>query len=195
MWKIGDVLQCTTQENISFVTIEVNGVEITCINHQMRAGLLLHWYATKLQWFTWETNSHHGSWGYSESDANGEVIAAWAQDSDLELLYCAKDRGTSILPAGRINTPDLSFVTRFNCENWKHGHPHSTTKYPKQPVSTSGHTVWTANPASKNNPTPKMEFPEGRLGSFQTGFGQCCPTHTELYSILWSIRWRSSGGS
>jgi hypothetical protein len=65
-------------------------------------------------------NSRNTSWGYPNTNPNGNEIASWAERFDLHLLYNAKDHPTFY--SGRHkkwSNPDLSFVSSnmtSNCD-------------------------------------------------------------------------------
>lgn len=60
-------------------------------------------------------NSHHTDWGYSSSNADGDLLVDWASTADATLLYDPKEPRT--LYSARWNSttnPDLAFAKCHN---------------------------------------------------------------------------------
>jgi len=58
-------------------------------------------------------NSHHTTWGYNDSDKNGEDLIQWSEAEDLKLIHDVKSRVT--FHSARWNrdyNPDLCFVSK-----------------------------------------------------------------------------------
>jgi hypothetical protein len=108
------VLNCSTLNNISSITIELSKIKITNIYKPPNEI----WPTPPLPCYehpaiyVGDFNSHHESWGYDRADQNGDIINEWAQLNAIDLLYCAKGKGTFHSARWRKDyTPDLSFVT------------------------------------------------------------------------------------
>jgi len=76
-------------------------------------------------------NSHHTTWGYNDSDKNGEDLTQWSEAEDLTLIYDAKSRGT--FHSARWNrdyNPDLCFVSKDEEGNPLELHRNVLTDFP-----------------------------------------------------------------
>jgi hypothetical protein len=111
------VLDCSTKNNIYSITIELNKIKLTNVYKPPN----MTWPSPPLPCYehpaiyVGDFNSHHESWGYERADLNGETIAEWAQLNAIDLLYCAKDKGSFRSARWRRDyTPDLSFITSPN---------------------------------------------------------------------------------
>lgn len=71
------VLNCTIQETVESIVIEVSGVTITTVYNPplptvKHCGVYVR-----------DFNSHHTSWGYSSNDENGGILSEWIENIGL----------------------------------------------------------------------------------------------------------------
>lgn len=70
-------------------------------------------YATSINIYTGDFNSHYTNWGYEINDTNGEIIYNRKDSKNMKLLFNAKDRKT--FHSGRWNrfyNPGLCIVSK-----------------------------------------------------------------------------------
>ncbi len=66
----------------------------------------------KASLFIGDFNSHSTTWGYNETNSDGEAVEAWATVKDLRLLHDAKDPNSFQSARWRRGyNPDLAFIT------------------------------------------------------------------------------------
>ncbi len=74
--------------------------------------------SNKASLVTGDFNSHSTTWGYCDTNSDGEAVEKWAAANDLTLLYNAKDHGTFQSARWRSSyNPDLAFITSRHNRN------------------------------------------------------------------------------
>jgi len=92
-WKF---IQSTEDNNVFIVQIEIKNLSITNIDKPPNRAWAFP-MALKVQHpsiVMGDFNSHHTTWGYNDSDKNGEDLIPWSEAEDLSLIHDAKLRGT-----------------------------------------------------------------------------------------------------
>lgn len=115
--KTGTVIQSTSlsdDNNTEVLTVELSGVGIQSVYKPPGSPFLMPTLqATKPHIVIGDFNSHSTTWGYNESNPDGDAVESWAEASQLSLIHNAK------LPksfnSGRWRrgyNPDLAFVSQ-----------------------------------------------------------------------------------
>ncbi|KAL4135432.1 hypothetical protein QTP88_007041 [Uroleucon formosanum] len=129
-WKF---IQATDYNNIFIIQIEINNLSVfniykpPNISWTLPMTLNIQHPSVVMSDF----NSHHTTWGYNDSDKNGEDLTQWSEAENLTLIYDSKSRGT--FHSARWNrdyNPDLCFVSKDEEGNSLELHRNVLTDFP-----------------------------------------------------------------
>ena len=149
------------QENIHISDVQIKNIKRLNVNKPPNSNWPdqpLHLLNHKTV-ITGDFNSHYISWRYTENNGAGDIIADWAAQMELRLLYNPRDKGTFHSARWRRDyTPDLVFVTKD-----EKGVPLSAQRkvldnFPRSQHRPATITVGASIPVTRSLPLPRRNF-------------------------------------
>ena len=115
-WR--DIASSTPEEEVEWVTTEVEGVTITNVYKPRGTRLCLD-SIPRYQYpciYAGDFNCHSTTWGYSSTNTDGTTLEHWASNADVTLLYDPKQpRSIRSARWGTSANPDLGFANLGTC--------------------------------------------------------------------------------
>ena len=115
-WR--DIASSTPEEEVEWVTTEVEGVNITNVYKPPGTRLCLDSLPRFQQpcIYAGDFNCHSTTWGYSSTNTDGTTLEHWASNTDVTLLYDPKQpRSFRSARWGTSTNPDLGFANLGTC--------------------------------------------------------------------------------
>ena len=115
-WR--DIASSTPEEEVEWVTTEVEGVNITNVYKPPGTRLCLDSLPRFQQpcIYAGDFNCHSTTWGYSSTNTDGTTLEHWASNTDVTLLYdLEQPRSFRSARWGTSTNPDLGFANLGTC--------------------------------------------------------------------------------
>ena len=136
-------------------------------------------------------NSHSVEWGYEVEDEDGEAVASWAINNNLDLLYDAKDPPTFNSKRWRKGyNPDLVFVTSHKSHLFKRTIKPHVPKSQHRPIEVE--TKPAINPITPKH-LPRYNFCKASWALFSSDLDReikHIPPEPERYDDFVQLLWK-----